>query len=106
MALFGRAGSASAQLTGHLSLLSDYIFRGESLSEDRPAVQAGLAYDHSSGLFIGALRSSVGADPPVSGPGGEIYGGYADPLGKQGSWEIGPVSYLFPHPSSGPGYDY
>jgi len=106
MALFGPAGSAGAQLTGHLSLLSDYIFRGESLSEDRPAVQAGLAYDHSSGLFVGALGSSVRVDPTVSGLGGEIYGGYAHPLGARGSWDVGAVSYLFPRPSSGPSYDY
>jgi uncharacterized protein (TIGR02001 family) len=106
IALFGATGPAGAQLTGHLSLLSDYIFRGESLSEDRPAVQAGLAYDHSSGLFIGALGSSVRVDPTVSGLGGEIYGGYAHPLGTRGSWDVGAISYMFPRPSSGPSYDY
>ena len=104
--LMAAAASANAQLTGHLALLSDYRFRGESLSDNRPAVQAGIAYDHASGLFLGALASNVRVDPAVSGLGGEIYGGYAHPLGARSSWDAGAVSYLFPHPSSGPGYDY
>jgi uncharacterized protein (TIGR02001 family) len=106
MALMGAAEPVSAQLTGHLDLVSDYRFRGESLSEGGPAVQAGVAYDHASGVFIGAFASSVRVDPTVSGLGGEIYGGYAHPLGKRGSWDAGIVSYLFPHPSLGAGYDY
>jgi len=106
MALMGASAPVSAQLTGHLGLVSDYRFRGESLSEGQPAVQAAVAYDHASGVFLGALASSVRVDPTVSGLGGEIYGGYAHPLGTRGSWDVGAVSYLFPHPSSGPGYDY
>lgn len=106
VALLATATSAHAQLTGHLALLTDYRFRGESLSDNRPAVQAGIAYDHFSGLFLGALASNVRVDPTVSGLGGEIYGGYAHPLGARGSWDVGAVTYVFPHPSSGPGYDY
>jgi uncharacterized protein (TIGR02001 family) len=52
-------GTVAAQVQGDVALLSDYRFRGESLTEGRPALQAGVNYDHSSGLFVGGLVSNV-----------------------------------------------
>jgi uncharacterized protein (TIGR02001 family) len=101
-----RAAEAAAQVSGHVALLSDYVFRGESLTAGRPALQAGINYDDQSGIFVGALASNVRIDPSVSGLGAEIYGGYARPLGSRASWDVGVVSYLFPRPPAAPGYDY
>ena len=101
-----RPTEGGAQISGHVALLSDYVFRGESLTEGRPALQAGISYDHQSGLFVGALASNVQIDPTVSGLGAQIYGGYARPLGSRASWDIGLVTYLFPRPPTAPGYDY
>ena len=98
--------AAFAQLSGEVSLLSDYRFRGESLTEGRPAAQASLAYDHASGLFLGALLSNVHIEPAASGLSGQFYGGYARPFADQKSWEVGAVTYVFPHPAVPPGYDY
>jgi uncharacterized protein (TIGR02001 family) len=95
-----------AQISGDVSLLSDYRFRGESLTEGRPAAQASLAYDHASGLFLGALISNVHIEPTANGLGGQLYGGYARPFGDHKSWEVGAVTYLFPRPSAPPDYDY
>lgn len=39
--------------TGDLGLVSNYFFRCLSYSDDRPALQGGLDYDHISGLEIG-----------------------------------------------------
>ena len=98
--------AAFAQMSGDLSLLSDYRFRGESLTEGRPAAQASLAYDHASGLFLGALISNVHIEPSASGLSGQFYGGYVRPFAEQKSWEVGAVTYVFPHPSVPPNYDY
>lgn len=100
------SNAAIAQMSGHVSLLSDYRYRGESLTDGRPAVQAGLAYDHASGLFLGALASNVRIEPTASGASGEIYGGYARSFGERKSWEIGAVTYFFPRPLEPPDYDY
>jgi uncharacterized protein (TIGR02001 family) len=100
------SNAAFAQMSGHVSLLSDYRFRGESLTDGRPAAQAGLAYDHESGLFLGTLISNVHIEPTATGLSGQVYGGYARPLGERKSWEVGAVTYLFPHPSAPPDYDY
>jgi uncharacterized protein (TIGR02001 family) len=106
LALLPLSGTVAAQMSGDVALLSDYRFRGESLTEGRPALQAGVNYDHSSGLFVGGLVSNVRIDPDVVGLGAQIYGGYTRPIGERAAWDIGVVGYVFPHPSTGPGYDY
>lgn len=99
-------GTVTAQVSGNVALLSDYRFRGESLTEGRPALQAGVNYDHSSGLFLGGLVSNVRIDPDVAGLSALLYGGYTRPINERASWDVGVVTYVFPHPSMGPGYDY
>ena len=99
-------GVAAAEVSGHVALMSDYRYRGESLSGGRPAVQAGGSYDHPSGLFLGALASTVRTDPATSGIGAQLYGGYAQTFGANASWDLGFASYLFPHPLVEPSYDY
>jgi uncharacterized protein (TIGR02001 family) len=106
VALLCAPAMAAAQLTGNVALLSDYRFRGESLTEGRPALQASLNYDHSSGLFAGGLVSNVRIDPDVIGLGAQIYGGYAHPIGERAAWDVGVVTYVFPQPSTGPTYNY
>ncbi len=105
-ALIASAADAGAQLSGHVAVMSDYVFRGESLTEGRPALQAGINYDHASGLYLGALASNVQIEPNDAGVGGQVYAGYARALGNRAGWDAGLVAYLFPRPSSGPGYDY
>src|SRR5262249_32192641 len=96
----------AAQVTGNVALLSDYRFRGESLTEGRPALQASLNYDHSSGLFAGGLVSNVRIDPDVLGLGTQLYGGYAHQFSEHITAEVGVVTYVFPQPASGPTYNY
>ena len=99
-------GVAVAEVSGHVALLSDYRYRGESLTDGRPAFQAAVNYDHSSGLFLGALASTVRIDPAVSGLGAQLYAGYARSFSERATWEIGVVTYLFPHTPAERGYDY
>jgi len=105
-ALLLYSNSAIAQMSGHVSLVSDYRYRGESLTDGRPAAQAGIAYDYPSGIFLGTLISNVRIEPTATGLSGQVYGGYARPFGEQKSWEVGAITYLFPHPSEPRDYDY
>jgi uncharacterized protein (TIGR02001 family) len=67
-----------AQLTGNLGLTSDYRFRGVSQTQNAPAVQGGIDYAHSSGLYIGNWNSSVSSQVYTAGAGVEndLYAGY------------------------------
>lgn len=54
---------ACAQVAGSATLLSDYRFRGISLSDDRPAAQFALDYDQpASGWYAGGMMSTARID--------------------------------------------
>lgn len=56
------ASAASAQeikLSGDLAVVSDYRFRGVSLSDEQPAVQGGLTLAGPSGFYAGAWASTI-----------------------------------------------
>lgn len=78
---------ALAQLSGSVSLLSDYRYRGISLSNDRPAAQVGVAYDHDTGIYGGgfATNAYVGRDTLQT----IAYAGFARRLRPDLSWDCG-----------------
>jgi uncharacterized protein (TIGR02001 family) len=51
--------NARAQLSGTVSVVSDYRYRGISLSDNKPAAQLGIAYDAAQGWYAGAFVSTV-----------------------------------------------
>ena len=46
------------EVSSEATFTSNYIFRGQSSSADRPAVQQDIVVDHESGLFAGLFGSS------------------------------------------------
>ncbi|UCH83195.1 MAG: hypothetical protein JSW50_12120 [Candidatus Latescibacterota bacterium] len=52
-------------LTGNVSLTSNYMFPGETESEDRPAKQGGLDYDRKWGPLLGTWWSSASEATPL-----------------------------------------
>lgn len=84
------AFEACAQVSGSFALVSDYRFRGVSLSDGRPAAQLGVAYDHADGWYAGAFASSVRFGPRA-GPDAQVlsYFGYARRLRSGLSWDLG-----------------
>jgi uncharacterized protein (TIGR02001 family) len=59
LALLSSIGNAAAQMSGSGTVVSDYRYRGISLSDHGPAAQAGVAYDAPSGWYAGAFVSTV-----------------------------------------------
>jgi uncharacterized protein (TIGR02001 family) len=53
------AGNVLAQISGTASFVTNYRFRGLSLSENKPAAQFGVAYDDAQGGYAGAFVSTV-----------------------------------------------
>jgi uncharacterized protein (TIGR02001 family) len=72
----GAATAASWELVTDVGMVSDYRFRGISLSERGPALQGGVDARHESGLFVGGWASNIadngGLDLEL-----DWYGGYA-----------------------------
>ncbi len=88
-------------LSANTALVSDYRFRGISLSNKDIAIQGGFDLEHKSGFYVGAWASSIeefaGAETEL-----DIYGGYAGSFGDV-STDIGVLAYTFP---GGNGVDY
>ena len=57
------APQAHAEFSGNATLTTNYMWRGVSQSDKDPAVQAGLQYTHSSGLYASVWGSSVKFEP-------------------------------------------
>ena len=90
--------SAQAQVSGNLGLTSDYRFRGISQSQNAPAVQGGVDYAHSSGLYIGNWNSSVSSQMYTNGSGVEsdLYAGFKKDIYKGITIDVGSYNYFYP----------
>ena len=84
--------------TGNVMLLSDYVFRGVTQTQGKPAVQATLDFVHASGAYLGVFGSSVSNAAYNNGSGVEIdlYGGYRYPLDETSNIDAGLVTYWYP----------
>jgi len=53
------ADASAQQTSGSVTAVSDYRYRGISLSGNDPAVQASINYDDASGFYAGAFVSTA-----------------------------------------------
>jgi uncharacterized protein (TIGR02001 family) len=91
-------------ITGNLGLVSDYVFRGISQTDNGPAIQGGFDYSHKSGLYVGTWGSNVSSWASLNGSGAEIdiYGGFKGLLPSEISYDIGVIAYRYPGTTSNP----
>ncbi len=86
-------------LTGNISVVSDYLFRGVSQTHGRPALQGGFDFTHSSGIYVGTWLSSIswisdwgnGSTPTEV----DLYAGYRGAFGDVG-YDVGIIRYQYP----------
>jgi uncharacterized protein (TIGR02001 family) len=85
-------------LTGNVTLVSDYRFRGISQTYEGPAVQGGFDYSHSSGFYLGNWNANVASQVYTGGSGIEmdVYGGYRRSFGGFG-FDLGYLYYHYPN---------
>ncbi len=104
-AAFAVPGIAAAQqaaqsphtLTGNVGLVSDYRFRGIAQTFLKPALQGGVDYSHSSGIYLGNWNSNVneGAGFPAGNLEMDFYGGWKKSWGDFGI-DLGAIYYYYP----------
>jgi uncharacterized protein (TIGR02001 family) len=87
------AAPSDFDVTAIVTAVSDYRFRGLSLSDRDPALQGSLEVAHSSGFYLGTWASTIkgtSADVEV-----DLYGGWR---GKAGAVDLdaGAVAYVYP----------
>jgi len=88
------APAAWAQFSGSVAVLSDYRFRGLSLSDNSATPQLTMNYDSDAGWYAGAMASHATLEE--SGTAQLIaYGGYAQRLPGGLGWEAGATQTVF-----------
>lgn len=94
----------ASKWVGSADVVNDYLFRGISQTNRKPAVQAGLEFDHASGWYIGGWGSNVSwlsdastsAQPISSSLEIDLYGGYRGSFSADWSYDVGLYRYQYP----------
>jgi len=94
--------------TSNVSLISDYLYRGISQTGQKPALQGGFDYAHSSGFYAGAWGSSISwlsdAYTASAGTAGannaglelDTYLGFKNSFATDFSYDVGFLRYNYP----------
>jgi uncharacterized protein (TIGR02001 family) len=93
--------------TGNVGLYSQYVFRGISQTNEKPALQGGFDLGHRSGFYLGTWASNISwiedgypAGSPQAGPSASLewdfYGGYKGSLPMDFGYDLGVLYYWYP----------
>ena len=88
---------ANDELVMQAGVVSDYVFRGISQTDNNPALQGGVEYRHSSGPYAGLWGSNVdlpsGSDSDIEA---DIYFGYSNEIKARNiGWDVGYIAYRY-----------
>ncbi len=95
----------ASPVTANVTVVNNYVYRGLTQSNFKPAIQGGFDYAHESGLYIGNWNSSIswigdgyGTSPAVSAPVEmDFYAGFKKELIGEGfASDIGVLQYYYP----------
>jgi uncharacterized protein (TIGR02001 family) len=90
--------SSGLKVTGNVALVSDYRFRGVSLSDGDPAIQGGITVTHDSGFYVGTWASSI--DDLNTGIYGDmeldLFAGWSGSLAEGVGLDVGLLYYAYP----------
>lgn len=99
---------ATGEISGRITLASEYIYRGKALSDGNPVLQAGIDYGHRSGLFLGAWASTVDLQSPSGRRDAELdyYVGWNFSGESRISGALSLTRYTYPGQTTSFDYDY
>jgi len=97
VALLWTSSATATEVSGEAGLVSDYRFRGVSLSNGNPALQGSVPVEHSSGFYGNLWGSTLGhgSDTEL-----DFTGGYSKELSKVLSLDFSGTYYAYPSDGS------
>lgn len=96
LVLSASAPAAAMDLSGELGVVSDYRYRGVSLSNGKPAVQGSLTLEHETGLYGQLWSSTLGSPRGPLDAEVDITAGYAASLTDAISLDLSATYYVYP----------
>lgn len=93
-----------SNVAGSVVIVNDYLFRGLSQTNQKPALQPGIEYDHASGWYVGAWGSNISwlsdvstsAAPLSSSVELDFYAGYRGSFNADWTYDAGLYGYYYP----------
>lgn len=87
-------------VTANVGLVSDYVYRGITQTVGKPAIQGGVDYAHSSGLYAGLWGSNVSW---ITGSGAtgdaslelDTYFGFKNTFAEDFNYDVGYIRYNY-----------
>lgn len=88
--------AGATDLSGEAGMVSDYRFRGITLSDGKPAAQASLTLEHASGIYVGAWGSTVKEPKTKLAAELQLFAGYELALTDNLSLDVSANYYAYP----------
>jgi uncharacterized protein (TIGR02001 family) len=100
------ANASDFTYSSNVGLVTDYVFRGITQSDENFAIQGGYDVGHSSGFYAGVWASSVDFnDGDEANIETDLYAGYSNEF-KGLNYDIGLIYYGYPGANSNLNYDF
>ena len=82
-------------LSANIGVVSNYLWRGITQTDDKPAIQGGLDYSHSSGFYAGTWLSNVDFNLDENNPSAEVdlYLGYTNSIVEDLTYSLKGIYY-------------
>ncbi|MFT5209463.1 MAG: hypothetical protein ACI9CE_001185 [Flavobacterium sp.] len=92
------ARAEGTEISGNVSIGSDYVFRGISQTGENATIQGGLDIVAENGLYAGIWASNVNYDGSVEV---DFYAGYGGSLSEGLDYDVGVLRYEYPDDAEG-----
>lgn len=88
------SSAAYAGASTNVGATTNYLFRGLTQTDDKPAVSGGLDYEMGNGFSIGTWASNIEFSDKKSYE-VDVYGGYGNKIGAL-DYSVGFITYIYP----------
>jgi len=96
--LLGFCSASAAEVSGNVSLGTDYVYRGISQTTENPTLQGGFDVVAESGLYAGVWASNVDFDGSIEI---DLYAGYGGSFTEELAFDVGLLAYVYPDDGQG-----
>ena len=90
------AATPELTVTGNVTLVTDYRFRGVSQTAGDPAIQGGITVTDKSGFYVGTWASSIKGGDALGDMELDLFGGWSGKLTDAVSFDGGLLYYAYP----------
>ena len=91
------ADTAPYTVTGNVGFVSDYVFNGISQTFRAPAIQGGIDYVHTNGVYLGTWASNVSGNQYTNASmEWDMYGGYNGKVNDDLGYQVGLLEVMYP----------